>query len=414
MAPIRDAITEIYFASADDHSSTFVLFRPLIKVCYYGGYRSFARGIHGIPFVKGDEKIMKKRILFVSLLLIGMLIVSACGASPQPSGGGVPAPNGANDSGGNASQSTAAPSTGNAGNTTGDQIDLSDVSQGLDTLNAYKSTFNMSFDGTEDGQAKKWTVTTAEEFSKDPPAKHTVFNTTGTGSEDSKFEVIEVGGKSYTIFGDTCASSETNAAPTASQAFTPSSVIGDIQGSQLVGSETVNGVPAQHFKVDLSRFSTLGLYSDATSDVWVAAPGGYVVKYTFEATGKDAFFGAGTNTEGTIHWEYEVSNVNQPIDVAPPENCGGAQADIPVMADAKNASSFGDTSTYSSASAFDDVVNFYKTQMPANGWTEDESSGFSGGGFASLSFKKDTQTASITITFDKDKNETSVLISVSK
>ena len=137
-----------------------------------------------------------------------------------------------------------------------------------------------------------------------------------------------------------------------------------------------------------------------------------MVKYSFEATGKDTFFSGGSNAEGTMKWVYELKSVNQPIVIEPPKDCGNAPSDIPTMADATNQSAFGPMSTYESPSAFDDVVNFYTKQMAANGWTEQEGGQTQPGVTSIRTFTKDKRTASVMITADKDKNVTTVVVTI--
>ncbi len=356
---------------------------------------------------------MKTRLVGI-ILFVSVLILSACQSSTAPN---------ANSTRPAAATTkpvvvpTTAPvvvSTQLANDNTSGNVDLTDVGQGLDALDSYQTNFAMSFDGTADGQPKQWNWTTLEEFVKNPAAKHSKISSTDTGVADAGFESWEVNGKSYVSFGTSCIQSDSNTPPTSSSSFTPSSIIGDIRGAQLLGSETVNGIPTQHFAVDVQRFAALGNYTDGKSEVWVATPGGYVVKYFYQATGKDTFFASGTNSQGTIRWDYEVKNVNQAINIAPPADCGQIAADIPILPDAKNNSAFGDMTTYSSATGFDDAVNFYKTQMVAKGWTANESSNMSAPNFATLGFKKDTRTASVSITFDTGSNLTTVLITISK
>jgi hypothetical protein len=368
---------------------------------------------------------MTKLQWMLIVMVVGTLILAACGgpAPAAPSGGGAPAPSGAKateapqvpQSKQPAATPASNPPVDTGSNKTGnvlDKVEVSDVTEGLASLNSYTSTFTMSFDGKESGQPKQWTWTIEEEYSKNPPAKHSIMKGTGTSSQDTTFESIEVDGKSYSIMGNICASADSKEAPSSTIGFTPSSVIGDITTAQLLGTETINGVPTQHFQSDLSRFATLGQYSNAKSEVWIAQPGNYVMKYIFEATGKDAFFGSG-NAEGTLHWVYELGNVNQPLNITAPENCGGAPQDIPVMADAKDQSSIGNMSTYTTPSAFDDVVAFYKKEMTTNGWQEKEG-GMSSDSFTMLSYAKDKRTAQVTITADKDNNVTSVMITVTE
>ncbi len=363
---------------------------------------------------------MKKLHLWLGALLLAALVLSACGSSAPASGGGAPAPSGAKPTA--AAQQPQQPSQPqqqapanepDQSNTAKDLLDLKDVTEGLGSLDSYKSSFTMSFDGTEDKQPKQWSMTVEEEFVKNPPAKRSTIKSTGTDASggESFIQTIQVNGKQYTTFGDTCASSDSTETPTASASLSPSNIIGDIRGTQLLGTETVNGVPTQHYAVDLTHFASLLQYSNAKGETWIAQQGNYVVKYTFEATGKDAFFGGTTDTEGTIRWTYEVNDVNQLIDIKPPENCGGAPSDVPVMSDAQDRSSFGNIVSYTSPSSFDDVVAFYKKEMAGNGWQEQEG-GMSAEGFAMLSFTKADRKASITLTADKDKNVTSVLISL--
>ncbi len=147
--------------------------------------------------------------------------------------------------------------------------------------------------------------------------------------------------------------------------------------------------------------------------MWVADPGNYVVKYTFQATGSDKFFGS-SNSEGTIKWDYEVTEVNQPIMIQPPENCGGAAEDIPMMSDAQDQAAMGGMSTYSTPSKFAEVVAFYEKEMKARGWTETEGSGMSTEGMSMKSFTKDGRTVQVVITEDTSSGKTSVMITEEK
>lgn len=372
---------------------------------------------------------MKKFAVLLMLMIVIALLVSACGGgpAPAPSGGGQAAPSGAQaTSAPSKSQSpdkpaakptdkpadkpTEQPSTNSQAT---DLLELTDVTEGLGSLKSYESSFTMAFKGTDNNQPKEWSWTMTEQFVKDPPAKHSTINGFGAAAsgKDSTIETIEVGGKTYSKFGEICTSSDASEAPTANTGFTPSSVIGDIKTAQLLGTDNVNGIPAQHYQVDVSAMTALGAYTNSKSEVWIAQPGNFVVKYSFEATGKDTFFGGGSDTEGTIKWTYELKSANQPIVIEPPKDCGGTPEDIPLMTDATDKSSFGTMSTYTSPSAFDAVVEFYKKEMVAQGWAAQEG-GMAVDGFAQLTFTKDKRTASVMITADKDKNVTTVMISI--
>jgi hypothetical protein len=370
---------------------------------------------------------MKKLIPIVVVIMIATLALAACGTSPAPSGGTQATPT-------ETSQKPAKPSAAQPTQVPAEKpataeptaepeaLELSNVTAGLSELNSYKASFAMTFEGKEDGQPKTSTLAFTEEFVKDPPAKRTVINGFGamlggsagtpTPDQNSGIESIEVGGKMYSKMGDICTQITADSGPQANTMMDPSSIMGGVRGAQRVGNDTINGVPAVHYKLDVTGLETLG-YLNGDGDVWVAEPGNYVVKYVFQATGSDKFFGGTSSTEGTIKWDYEVSDVNQPIDIQPPADCGGAAEDIPVMADAQDQAAFGSMSTYSTPSAFEEVVAFYEREMKAMGWTEAEGSGMSAEGMSMKSYTKDGRTVQVVVTSDSS-GKTSVMITEEK
>jgi hypothetical protein len=376
---------------------------------------------------------MKKFISIVVMIMIATLVLSACGggAAPAPSGGAQAAPTQAAQQAAQptqkpAVQPTEKPAANTTNNATPEGLDLSSISSGLSELNSYKATFAMTFEGKENDQPKtsQWSFT--EEFVKDPPAKRTTFtglgDLLGGGTPDPNsptpdpnagmMQTIEVGGKQYSQIGTMCTQVTADSAPQSNTMMDPNSIIGDVRGAQRLGTETINGIPTVHYKIDTTAMDVLG-YLNSDGDVWVADPGNYVVKYTFQATstGKESFFGTATG-EGTIKWDYEVTNINQPIDIQAPANCGGAAEDIPMMADAQDQAAFGSMSTYSTPSKFSDVVAFYEKEMKAQRWTESEG-GMSTEGMSTKSYTKDGRTVQVVITGDSS-GKTTVMITEQK
>ncbi|HZY43538.1 MAG TPA: hypothetical protein VFF70_02215, partial [Anaerolineae bacterium] len=191
---------------------------------------------------------MKTQLTLV-LLLVSAFALSACGTGAATTTGGTP---------GATTKPNVAPTSAPVivpTRSTGGNLDLTDVGQGLDTLDSYQTNFTMSFDGTEDGTPKQWNWTTLEEFVKNPAAKHSKISSSNTGVADSSFETWEVNSKIFFMFGTTCSQSDSDTPPTGSSSFTPSSIIGDIQGAQLLGTEAINGIPTQHFAVDVQRYA---------------------------------------------------------------------------------------------------------------------------------------------------------------
>ncbi len=370
---------------------------------------------------------MKKVTPLVVVIMIAALVLSACGGGSTPTATSEPSTSKPAESK-PAVQPTKPPEEKPAApepTEKADELELSNVTAGLGDLNSYRAAFNMTFEGKENGQAKTSTLAFTEEFVKDPPAKRTVI--TGLGGllggetstpepnqQPSGIESIEVGGKQYSKMGDICTQVTADSGPQANTMLDPNSIIGSVRGAQRVGNETVNGVPSVHYKLDVTGLEMLG-YLNGSGDVWVADPGNYVVKYTFQATGTDKFFGGTSNSEGTIKWDYEVTDVNQPITIQAPENCGGAAEDIPVMADAEDKAAFGSMSTYTSPSKFDDVVAFYEKEMKAQGWKATDDAGMSvEGSMSTKSYTKDGRTVQVMITADSSSGKTTVMITESK
>jgi hypothetical protein len=371
---------------------------------------------------------MKKLIPIVVVIMSAALVLTACGSGPAPSGGAQTAgtePSSKPAENKPAAQPTQPPADKPAAvepTAEPEGLELSSVTAGLGELNSYKAAFTMTFEGKENGQPKSSTLAFTEEFVKDPPAKRTVITGLGamfggdtgtpTPEQSSGIESIEVGGKQYSKMGDICSQITAESGPQANTMMDPNSIIGGVRGAQRVGNETINGVPTVHYKLDVSSLQTLG-YLNGNGDVWVAEPGNYVVKYTYQATGSDKLLGGSSDSEGTIKWDYEVSDVNQPITIQAPENCGGAAEDIPMMTDAQDQAAFGGMSTYSTPSKFEDVMAFYEKEMKANGWTEAEG-GMSAEGVSMKSYTKDGRTVQVMITADSSGDKTSVMITEEK
>ena len=99
--------------------------------------------------------------------------------------------------------------------------------------------------------------------------------------------------------------------------------------------------------------------------MWIASDGNYLVRYTLVTTGAADYFGEGI--EGTLTWDYELDDVNQPLTVEVPQDCPPGILDIPVMADATNVVRVPGFTSYSTSSGLEDVVAFYQEQVSASG-----------------------------------------------
>ena len=300
-----------------------------------------------------------------------------------------------------------------AGDTT--QLSLPDEETTLKTLKSYKSTWSFEWTGKKDGkdQVVKWL--TAEQYTSDPRASYTKFESSDSldPSQAGSMELYQIGSKSYMVSnqaGKTSCTAFSSEDSTPSGSFLSRGAFGSISSGKLVGEETVNGVKAKHYKYDESA-TGMKMFTKLTGDVWVAVDGEYVVKdeAQWEGTLFGLLGGGSTTDVGTGSWTSEVTDINQPFEITPPQGCENAAESLPAMADATELTSFGAMTTYKTSAKLAEVVKFYKDEMVKAGWKE-EGDGMTSDELATLNFTKDGKKAGVVLTTDSEK--TSVMITV--
>lgn len=301
----------------------------------------------------------------------------------------------------------------------GNALSLSNREAGLDTLKSYRMKWQAEWSTTDNGKTDKMSWNLVEEYSSNPAGLHWTMqvNDPTDKSKTQNSEMWQVGNTTYMKTVDDqgksqCMSfSNEDKDSQLTKGMLNPGELGSIQNAKYVGDETVNGIKAKHYKYDEKSANLFGA-GQVSGDIWVAIDGGYVVKDSVNwkgGAGLGAASGSST-TMGDGKWTLELSDVNQNMAIKPPENCGGAANSLPLMKDATEKSSFGDTTMYKTASKIADVVAFYKAQMPAAGWklsgdpqvTEDS---------ASMEFKKGDQTAQVLATTDQGKTQVMIMIS---
>jgi hypothetical protein len=376
--------------------------------------------------------VSKLKALTIVLIVIGLALAACGGGEAEPSSEEVATPTLAGQA---SDQSAAAPTEEPVAPPAGgeetptaepeaatpapteEDLNLPDLTGGLAGLNSYRSTFNMRFVGKDaEGNAVEGTWETEEDFTREPRAQRIFITTSGSAAgmtgQPGSFEIITIGDMNYMISQDadgttSCVSVSSGEESEMTQGLFTPDMMGGVSGAKYAGRETVNGISTKHYTWKENSLPVFG-FTSASGDVWVATDGDYVVRYVAEASGSGTLFGA-SEEEGTISFEYNLTDVNGPLTIEAPADCETPATDIPIMPDAQDKATFGEMLSYSSPTAFADVVEFYKTEMVANGW---QASGepMEMEDFASLSFTKDGRTAQVMITFDADSNLTSVVV----
>jgi hypothetical protein len=132
------------------------------------------------------------------------------------------------------------------------------------------------------------------------------------------------------------------------------------------GDETIGGIAAHVYSVNSDYLSFKDV--KASGKVWIAANGGYLVKYHIELSGGGTLFGEGATGIRTV--DYELSDVNSGAPVAYPGDCLPVLTDIPATDDAQDVVRMPGSLRYLSASTPDTVQAFYEKFFTAKSWSE--------------------------------------------
>lgn len=259
-----------------------------------------------------------------------------------------------------------APATGsNAQIGSGDFV-LADPGVGLDSLTSYRGTLTVSFDGTAAGQHAQWSSTSVVTRVSDPASALLTIERTGDLDAADPDLVAEAAGLAFQRdAGGSCASNDLNPETSLLTALEPAAQLAGVVGGESIGGKEIDGTAVSGYRFDQHAVGQDGV-ATTTGEVWMAVDGGYVVAYTMSATAGAELFGDGV--DGTMSWEYSLTDVNAPVTVDIPPECGAALMNAPLPADAASVVRFGTGVRFDTSSSPADVIAFYQQQSSAIGW----------------------------------------------
>ena len=206
------------------------------------------------------------------------------------------------------------------------------INEGLGSLNSYQMTITIASTGPDPSQSSNTTVETQRSKENDATYTHMTMTSIPAGGGDPSNNDTEL----YRIGNDQCSGSGedwtwTSNTPAETEMLSViKSMIGItplFDNPSFVGEETINDIPTNHFSFQLSG---LGVKSGANvninqGDYWLAKDGQYIVKYVLILE---------TSTEADaniLHEEIsiELTQINQPIDIAFPQACLDASVPTP-------------------------------------------------------------------------------------
>jgi hypothetical protein len=299
-------------------------------------------------------------------------------------------------------------------------LSLTSREAGLDKLKSYRMTWLSEWSSTEAGKTEKVNWNWSEEYASNPEAIHWIWKSLDAGgtSKPVDWEFWQLGDTTYMRTTDEAGKSDCLSFSSEDQKdqmtkglFNPG-MLGSLSDAKYIATETVNGIRAKHYKYN-EKSTTLSAFGAVSGDVWVAVDGGFVVKDAVTWSGGAGLLPGTSGSKGDGKWTWELKDVNAPVTIKAPENCGGGASGMPMMKDASEKSTFGDMLLYKTAGPMADVIKFYQAEMPKAGWKATGDPQMMGDELASMEFTNDSkQKASVMITKDNDKVQ--VMINVTK
>jgi hypothetical protein len=286
------------------------------------------------------------------------------------------------------------------------------MTAGLDKLSAYRATLLVSFAGTNAGQAEVWSKTYTMLVVNQPLARQLSITTTtaSTAAIADPLPQTEIGGVRYTGGGPAACAAQVVGADTPALAESePAALLPGLLGADEAGSATVNQMATKHYTFD-ARALALNDGQAYTGEAWVAADGGYLVKYTLEGKGGPANFGEGVS--GTMTWDYNLTDVNQPAAIGVPSGCPLGQLEVSAMPGAQNVvKTVGQLAFDLPSATIDAVLAYYKNQLTAAGWAAGHAPQIEPGQMGTAAFTKGDRMIAVIVSLAA--GQTSVSLSLS-
>lgn len=283
-------------------------------------------------------------------------------------------------------------------------------------VNSFRISLDMQFEETlADGTVENGRITATGAQVIEPFAMMLDFTFEGSDVEvelgSAGFSMTQIGDVTYVNLADSgCISTSGNEFDSPFTAFASSETfLGGLQGATLVEENvTINGIQTNHYQFDESALTqeqqSFGTLENVDGHVYISSAEGYLVRLTVEADGQnlnlgmgeDSFDGSEIINSGHIMYQIDYSDFNAPIEITEPEGCaGGGDSEFPLLDDATNVNSFGDLVTYNTSATYDEIVEFYKTEMVAAGY--ELTSDFSSPPTAFLTFEREGEEVTVSV-----------------
>ncbi len=299
---------------------------------------------------------------------------------------------------------------------------FTDLDSNMAGLENYRMEIKMTTDGQDaNGNSVQESVVVFQEVNTAQSAYHLKISSESNINATESYEIFTIGSdyyifdpnnemgmgmSCYAMTGDTGMDDEFSP-----ESLSPDDFFDEIEGGDLVQrGEMVNGIQTDHYR--LKNVGMAGsMVTTQSGDIWIAQNGGYIVRFVGDGEGQAVMFGDSEDITGTMHWEYNLLDANNGVEIVLPDECQQAAEQgvngLPVPDNATEKTSFGPMLTFNSPDSPDLVAEYYRTEMAALGYTLSEDTSF--GGMYMYTFTMGEETVSIIIT-EGENGATSVVI----
>jgi hypothetical protein len=298
----------------------------------------------------------------------------------------------------------------------GELLELSELKRALD-FDSYRYAFELRFEQTgADGAPEQNTISGSTLFTADPPATRTDITITGAQAPDTAtaFSMVTIGNAQYMALPGFGCISGADALGAAALQTVPFSELADPanmlnlarSARRVLPDETINGVLSRHYTFDETAFDAgEANLEQAEGHLYVAAEAGYVTRYVLEGIGRTPFTDALGDQPGKLRLQFDLLDVNQPLEITPPAECdaaGIAEDGLPLLPDASEITRFAGMLTYRSQTSLAEAQAFYIDALTQAGWTAVEADSFTAEETAVLAFARNQESLTLTLNVDGD------------
>ena len=147
--------------------------------------------------------------------------------------------------------------------------------------------------------------------------------------------------------------------------------IGVEKDTLISSGETQNGIKTDHYSAKNINMS-LGDPTSIKGEIWIAQDGKYIVRFNGSASGN--FLLNSNLINGSVTWDYNLTDINQVGDMQAPSACSDTSGtistkDFPIPDNATDKQILGDFIAFESPDNADVVLAYYRKQLPDKGWT---------------------------------------------